>query len=141
MLGFFYFCFVQMRLGKKIAAIKEKSPEYAERDVLIGKHRQNAIILLIWIVLGFVGGLVVAVKFLSVPSPLLHTYGHGFFGVLALSVIICTILLGFNIKHVTKPKIKARFFGFHAGMIFVLFGFGALSLLTGAIVLIRGISS
>ena len=141
MLGFFYFCYVQMRLGQRIAGLKEKAPEYADRAPLLDQHRRNAFILLAWIILGAIGGAVMAMKVLNVPAPFLHTYAHGFFGVLGLAVVICTILIGFNIKNIVKPKIKARFFHFHAGMVVVLFGFGLLSVVTGAIVLLKGISS
>ena len=140
MLAFFYVLYVQRSVGQRILSLKERSPEFDQRDVLIGKHLSYGVILLVMIIGGLIGGIVMTSMVLKAPAPFLHTYGHGFLGVLGLSGLVIMFLLGKNIKHVVKPKIRERFLRFHVQMIYLMAGTGLLSMVTGLIVLFRGLS-
>lgn len=138
MLGFFYVLYMQRQLGVQIAALKERSPDFDSRPGLLMKHLQQARLLLIVGFAGLLGGVIVTSYVLGVPQPLAHTYGHGFFGLIILSVLVAAYFLGTSIKHVVKPKVRERFFGFHANMVYLMLVFGICSVATGIWVLIKG---
>jgi hypothetical protein len=140
MLGFFYLLFLQKNLGYKILGLREKSPEYEEREGMLTMHRTYAYGLLVWAAGGLLGGIIMAHSALKVPAPFLHTYGHGFLGVLVLSLLVAMFFLGRSVKTVIKPKIRERFLHFHFKLIYLVGLTGLLSLATGAGVLFFGIS-
>ena len=140
MAGFYYLLFLQRNLGKQIFELKERSPEYENRNQLLEKHKSYAFILLAVIFVGMIGGIIVTTYLLKSPMPLFHTYGHGFFGILSLAIIITVMILGFNVKNIVRPKIKNRFLQFHMNMVFLVAVFGAFSLLTGILTLTWGLS-
>lgn len=138
MASFFYLLYAQRQLGQQIAGLKERSPEYENRAGLLEQHLRNGRVLLVIGFLGLIGGAVITMFVLGVPQPLLHTYGHGFLGLIILSVLVATYFLGTSIKHVVKPKIRDRFFGFHMNMVYLMAVFGLCALLTGFWVLLKG---
>ncbi len=138
MLAFFYLLYAQRQIGTRIAALKERSPDYDSRPGLLVKHLQQARLLLILGFAGLIGGVIITTYVLGAPQPLVHTYGHGFFGLIILSVLVAAYFLGSSVKHVVKPKIQERFFGFHANMIYLMAVFGLCSLATGLWVLVKG---
>jgi len=138
MVGFFYLFYLQVKLGRKIAGLKERSPEFADRDKLKQQHRNYAYLLLGIIVVGMIGGILATAYVLHAPATFFHTYGHGFFGVLSLGILVTGIVLWFNIKNVIKPKIKERFFLFHANITYLVWAFGVFSLVTGILTLLWG---
>ncbi len=140
MAGFYYLLFLQRNLGKQIIELKERSPEYENRSQLVQKHKSYAFILLGVIFAGMIGGILVTSYLLQSPMPLFYTYGHGFFGILSLAIIIAIVVLGFNIKNVIRPKIKNRFLQFHINMVYLVAIFGVFSLLTGVLTLTWGLS-
>lgn len=121
-------------------AINSKSPEADQKDVLIAKHARFGIIITVLFVLGFVGGIFSSMKILQVQA-FMRTYGHGFIGVMIISLLVTEIFLGKSIKNIKVPKIKKRFFSFHKGIFTFLMIVAVLSLITGAVVLISGPSA
>jgi len=128
-------------LGRMALAINSKSPEADQKDVLIAKHARFGIIATVLFVLGFVGGIFSSVKFLQVSQSFMQTYGHGFIGVIIISLLITEIFIGKSIKNIKAPKIRKRFFTFHLGIFTFLMIVGVLSLITGSVVLILGPSA
>ncbi|MFZ2959964.1 MAG: hypothetical protein WA705_24045 [Candidatus Ozemobacteraceae bacterium] len=140
MLGFFGLLYQQRALGFKILGLKERAPDFADRGSLLQKHRTWAIGLLIWGILGMIGGVVMTLKVLEAPTAFQHTYGHAFCALLVIACVFCAFALGVSIKKVVKPKIRERFLSFHVNIVYVIMAFGTLALATGAGVLIWGIS-
>lgn len=140
MLAFFYVLYLQRSLGLQILQLKERSPEFDKRPKYLESHVNYAYILLAIIVIGMFGGILGTVYALSAPAPFLHTYGHGFLGVLALACLVVIMIMGFNIKHVVRPKVRDRFFSFHMNLVYVIAGFGVFSFVTGLLILAKGIS-
>ena len=138
MAAFFYFLYCQRNLGLAILGVKEHSPDAGGRPALLEKHRGWAYWLVGMAFLGMIGGLVTTLKVMGLTLPLQQTYGHGFFGILAVAALVAGFWLGTTIKTVVKPKIRERFQMFHGNMVYIIAVFGVLSLLTGAWVLISG---
>ena len=137
MAGFFYFLFCQRNLGLSILTLKEHSPEFPGREALLEKHRAWGLWLVGMAFVGMIGGLAVTIGIMKI-SPLEQTYGHGFFGLLAVAALVTGFWLGVAIKKVVKPKIRERFRTFHANIVLVVALFGILSLISGSVVLLRG---
>lgn len=138
MAGFFYFLYCQRQLGVSILSLREHSPEFAERGSLLEKHRAWAYWLVGMAFAGMIGGLVITMGVMKLPLPLQHTYGHGFFGLLAVAALATGFWLGMMIKKVVKPKIRERFRSFHGNIVYVVAIFGLLSLISGGWVLLKG---
>lgn len=141
MIGFFYFLYLQLVLGRKIQNLKEKSPEFVQRPNLLETHKTYGYALCGVCLAGLFGGIWLTASVLGAQLPFQQTYGHGFFGSLILACLVMSVVLGLSIKHVVKPKIRDRFMTFHANMVYIIGFFGILSLLTGLGVLIWGLSA
>ena len=136
--GFFYLLYLQKQLGDKIAGLKERSPEFDQRGLFLKGHRNYAYILLGVGFVGLIGGVLATVYALGAPLPLYHSYGHGFFGLFIMSLLVSVFGLGLSIKNIMKPKIQQRFMGFHMNMVNLIAVLGILSMITGLIVLGKG---
>jgi hypothetical protein len=134
----------QVRLGKRILATHERSPEFALRGARLQQHRQLAFGLLVLVIAGALGGLGATLKFLPPPAPgesgeiFNRTYGHGYFGLLILGILVTTTAVGLNIKSILKDKIRKRFMLFHENMVWILLAFVVCSILTGVAVIWKG---
>ena len=128
-------------LGLMGLSINSKSPEADQKDVLISKHGRFGVTMTILFVLGFAGGIFSSVNFVHVTHAFMQTYGHGFIGIIIISLLITQIFIGKSIKNIKVPKIKKRFFSFHKGIFTFLMIVAVLSLVTGAVVLISGPSA
>lgn len=137
-LVFFYLFFRQYRSGKEIIQLRENSPQYETRSDRIKSHRISAFILLTVSIAGFLGGILAVRYVLEIDEPFGRTYGHGFFGILIISSLLVTIILGQTIKRIIKPKFRDRFLSFHSNMNFVTMAFFLLSAVSGLVILIRG---
>jgi len=135
MLAFFYFLFIQRNLGNRILNLKEKSPEYQDREKLVETHKSYAYGLTAMCFFGLMGGVITAWKLIKDWAPFMNTYGHGFIGVLAFAFIVISLIIGSTMKSVVKPKIRERFLTFHINIIYIIFGLGILSLVSGGTVL------
>ncbi|MBF0500586.1 MAG: hypothetical protein HQM09_10680 [Candidatus Riflebacteria bacterium] len=140
MLGFLACLYQQRVLGLTILGLKGNAPEFSDRGSMLEKHVSWAYGLLAYIILGMIGGIAITLRVLNAPEAFQHTYGHGFFGILALTGLICAYFLGVSIKKVVKPKIRERFRNFHTNIFYIIALFAGLSLISGAGVLIFGIS-
>lgn len=138
MVGFFYFLYCQRGLGISIRSLNEHSPEFSQRGAMLARHRTWGLWLVGWAVAGMIGGFAMTIGVMKLPLPLQHTYGHGFFGLLAVAALVAGLWLGMTVKKVVKPKIRERFLTFHGNMVYVVAIFGLLSLLSGGWVLLRG---
>lgn len=130
----------QAMLGRRIEALIPRSPEFSQRDTLLHQHRARSWLLLGLMALGAIGGIVVTVKFLPGDSDsieiLNRTYGHGYLGLLILSVLVAMAVVGSRIKTIVRDRIRERFLTFHRNMAWVAAGLAVFSVITGIAVLV-----
>jgi len=133
----FYLLYQQREVGLSLLGLNQRSPDAAQRQGILDRHRQQAVLLLVLTTLGLFGGIGSMIYVIGRP-PFMFSYGHAFLGTLALATLVTTFGLGTNIKKVVKPKIQERFLRFHANLFYLIALFAGLTLCTGLAVLVLG---
>lgn len=129
------------RLGKQALTVNLKSPEADHYAELIQQHKKLSTLITLLVFVGLLGGIFSLVQFMQVKEVFMRTYGHGFAGAILLGLLLANIFVGKSIKTLKKQKAQENLRRFH----FYLFYFGLVvalcSIISGAIVLIKGPAS
>lgn len=140
MLGFIFWLYKQRSLGMSLLDRHSRiAGDENDAQASRAKHRFWGMVLTGYCFAGLIGGVIMtSMAYPEITVPLGQTYGHGYIGALGFGSLIMSLVLGFSIKRVVKPKIRERFVAFHSNAIFLIAAFAVLSLLTGAGLLIFG---
>ncbi len=140
MLGFIFWLYKQRSLGMSLLDRHGRlASDETDAETSRAKHRFWGMILTGYCFAGLIGGAIMTgMVYPEITIPFGQTYGHGYIGTLGFGCLVMSLVLGFSIKRVVKPKIRERFVTFHTNMIFLIAAFAVLSLLTGAGLLVFG---
>lgn len=138
LLGFLYKIY---KTGTEALKINEKSPEFEKKKELLHDHSRTAKIVTALMIPGFIGGIIGVVYFLGVPEVFLKTYGHGFLGAAILGLMLSNIFVGKSVKRPKRPKQRENLLSFHRGLMYFILLASVGAILTGVVVLMKGVSS